>query len=209
MPGPRHPFAPFSSRRVTAGERRLAIYLLASFALHVAVLSLARAPRQAADAATPPMVVHILPVPDREPEVARVTPPSRLRTTSAEARKPHAALPRPEHEEATAALQTHDGGTEAERPQPSAATLEDSAQRIARQIGRDLGHRPPSAPPQERPILPELDRALARAVPGEQRLGQGIVKVTGRNGQVYCLKPPPQFGQETLTSSMYIPTTCP
>lgn len=84
----------------------------------------------------------------------------------------------------------------------------------ARQIAHEDALKHPTQPhenirTQERPILPELARALRQEPPGETHLANGMIKVVTTTGAIYCLKPLPKFAQGGPVESMSIPTNCP
>lgn len=85
-----------------------------------------------------------------------------------------------------------------------------SARRIAREETlkhpRPIGDKTNAV---ERPILPQLAKALRRDAPGETRLANGMIKVVTTTGAVYCLKPLPKFALGGPVEPMIIPTNCP
>lgn len=92
----------------------------------------------------------------------------------------------------------------------SIETLMESAKKIARE-----GNRPQLSLPKEttnsfeRPILPQLARALHRDPPGETRLANGMIKVVTTTGATYCLQPLPKFARGGSVEPTIIPTNCP
>lgn len=61
----------------------------------------------------------------------------------------------------------------------------------------------------DRPILPELDRALRREAPGEYRLGNGLIRVVGAGGLAYCLREPSELARAGPIPPLAVPTNCP
>jgi hypothetical protein len=57
--------------------------------------------------------------------------------------------------------------------------------------------------------LPELDRALRKRSTGEERLGDGILRITTESGRVYCLKPPSDVVRDGPVEPLVVPTNCP
>lgn len=65
-----------------------------------------------------------------------------------------------------------------------------------------------TTPREERPFMPELDKAIARGSPpaGSTQLADGTIKVVSAAGTVYCLPAPPSA---SVSPALRIPTTCP
>lgn len=92
---------------------------------------------------------------------------------------------------------------------PSTAEFLRQARDIARQSPSPATPQEQSDGPEDRAILPGLDRALRREGPGEHRYDDGMVKMVTPAGRVYCLKPPPEFARGGPTASLSVPTNCP
>lgn len=95
-------------------------------------------------------------------------------------------------------------------PQLPIADLLASARALAHEMaGREA--RPPDdgVSLADRPILPQLDRALRREPAGERRLGHGLVRIISASGRRYCLQAPPDFAAGGPVPMLSVPTTCP
>lgn len=84
----------------------------------------------------------------------------------------------------------------------------------ARAIGRETARAEtwPSQDPgavEDRPILPQLDRALRRAAASERRLSNGLIRIVTAGGRVYCLQEPPDFARGGPAEMLAVPTNCP
>ncbi|NTV97447.1 MAG: hypothetical protein HGA75_18890, partial [Thiobacillus sp.] len=94
-------------------------------------------------------------------------------------------------------------------PKLEIAALLSAARAIARES------MPPSLPdrestlPADRPILPELARALRRETAGERHLDQGLIRVVNADGRSYCLQAPPGFARGGPTDALAVPSLCP
>lgn len=96
-----------------------------------------------------------------------------------------------------------------ERPY-SAARLIESAHGLARQMVREeTGRERGKSLPEDRPFLPQLDRALRKASASETQLAGGIVKITTESGRSYCFYSPPDTGRGGLADMPAVPSTCP
>jgi len=96
-------------------------------------------------------------------------------------------------------------------PIPSASELIGSARVVARETGRQQdGDRRRNEPGEDRPFLPELDRALRKTAPGEKRFAGGTIKITTPTGRVYCLPLPPEYARGGgMVEALSVPSTCP
>ena len=66
-----------------------------------------------------------------------------------------------------------------------------------------------ASPPEDRPILPQIDRALRHETPGERRLTNGLIRIVSTDGRVYCLQPIPDFARGGPVEMLSPPTNCP
>jgi len=189
-------------------DRRLVASVLAALALHLLLLGLIRMPPERAPSGLPPLILQW-----RMPlshEAKAPEPDAAFRPPATGGR--HDALSAPTTNTpgsgATAPNIENDGAPPA---MPATAELLDSAHRLVRRYAHERlpGEQPPGAPLADRPVLPELDRALREPVAEEKRLASGIIKVTTAFGATYCLKPPPEISRSGPMEALAVPTTCP
>jgi hypothetical protein len=90
----------------------------------------------------------------------------------------------------------------------------ESALRSAREFARE--NKPSRATPDaetvdaaDRPVLPELARALQRKPSGETVFASGMMRVVTRSGTTYCLKPKEAFARDGPVEPLSVPTNCP
>lgn len=95
-------------------------------------------------------------------------------------------------------------------PHRGSAELMESGQDVVREMVREQESRSRgNSGREDRPFLPELDRALKKASVGEKYLGNGIVQITTKSGRVYCLQAHPDFTRGGPVEMLSIPTNCP
>ena len=61
---------------------------------------------------------------------------------------------------------------------------------------------------QDRPILPQLDRALQREVAGERMLTGGVMRIVSADGRAYCLQKPSDFARGGPVEATSVPMLC-
>lgn len=197
-------------------RRRLAVFLAASIGLHLFALGLYQ-PVPARSAPWPDTPLLWV---DLEPPPARDLPGPKAAHPAAKSRRAYAgspsvakpAAPDTTEAETPSAVPTADllisAPTTRQGSLPSAGILE-----LAREIARQSSSvtMPPEQPalPEERAILPGLDRALRRNTPGERRYADGMIKMVTPSGRAYCLKPPPEFARGGPAEALAVPTNCP
>lgn len=202
-------------------RRPLAVFLAASIGLHLFALGLykpATPARPAPWRGTPLQWVDLEPPPSRDvsgPEIARPV----AKTKGAHAGSPPAAKPTldpvsPDMSgaEKGASVRMAEPGFAAPPPRRhnlSTTEILELAREIARQSASEAMPPEPSALPEDRAILPGLDRALRRNTPGERRHADGMIKMVTPSGRVYCLTPPPGFARDGPTETLAVPTNCP
>ncbi|MDD5365691.1 MAG: hypothetical protein PHR30_10150 [Gallionellaceae bacterium] len=208
-------------------RRPLAVFLAASMGLHLFALGLyqpATPARPAPWRDTPLQWVDLEPLPSQDvsgPQIARPV----VKTKSVHAGSPPAAKPVVEAVPATAASSPDTPGAEKTSSAPAAdisftappprrrnlstAEILELAREIARQSPSEAMPPDRSVLPEDRAILPGLDRALRRKTPGERRYADGMIKMVTPSGQVYCLKPPPEFARDGPAEALAVPTNCP
>ncbi len=202
---------------------RLAICLLLSSGLHVSVLNFStRHPAQPTLASNQPkwldrplQLVDLAPRPPVQLRSKRI--PVAVRSVRPDLSA--SALPTAVAEQAAASTAEVNKTLPAPRdsaPPPSPQPRLDIAALLlsARAIAREEQAResPPFggiARPQDRPVLPALDRALKREPPGEHYLGGGLTRVVTTSGRVYCLQAPPDFARGGPVEALAVPTNCP
>lgn len=88
--------------------------------------------------------------------------------------------------------------------------LLDQARRIARESAQAVYPAWRQAPAEaDRPILPVLDRALAKPTPGTRRYANSLVRVVTASGHVYCLQEAPEFARGGPAELPAVATNCP
>jgi hypothetical protein len=205
---------PTASVRFPAG--RLALFLVASAALHAALLfALRSSPVEQVWPVTPLQVRLTAPAERRSEAPMRLPAPrepiaaSRVSSTPADraavAKAPQVAAP-------PAGNPSSSGDAHSLRPVPAVSldALLDSARAIARDDARrHRMPRPEDSDDNDRPLLPQLARALRREPPGETRFSDGMIKVVTASGSIYCLRPKPEFARGGPVDALSIPTNCP
>lgn len=204
--------APGSGIADRLAQRRLAICLLVALALHLLVfgtIGIRPAPLQRP---APPLILRWAVPPQASSAAAEIAAetgaPERqpARISASDFRGGRAASASPGAESAPP---QGDANAWSLQPRGSAELIE-SARESARESSRDRpGHSPRSPVPEDRPILPGLDRALRKAGAGETRHADGLIRITAASGQVYCLRPPPDFARGGPVDMLSVPTTCP
>lgn len=184
---------------------RLAACLAASLTLHLAALGLVELERRPEPTAWPdPPVLHVELAPWPPPN----RPGARPSPRPADARPAPAGAPIPPLAPDTPVAATAQAAVPQPGPTPKLeiAALLSAARAIARET------MPPSLPdrePADRPILPELARALRREAAGERHLEQGLIRVVNADGRSYCLQAPPGFAHGGPTDALAVPSLCP
>lgn len=203
----------FASHR--AEDKRLALSVLAALLLHLLALSLIGTPYKSRPPQPPPLTLHW----SRAPSNVTDTPPGEQHTKPSAhiASGPHARFPASSHPAALTIDKTPanaDSGSDTTvTSPPTAADLVESSRRLARSLAREQQRSTPAddtLPLRERPVLPALERALAKRPTGETHLANGLIKVTTASGTTYCLQqPPPELARGGPAEALAVPTTCP
>lgn len=99
-------------------------------------------------------------------------------------------------------------------PRLSMESLRDLARSTAREVARDIPSlKEDGARIEDRPMLPELARALARKQGGKtvrmEVFTDGLMKIVTPSGSVYCLRPPPVNATGGPVEPLSVPTNCP
>ena len=137
------------------------------------------------------------------PLPARSGPPGQLRTKASS--QPHLTTPELQSVPAEATLPA---------PAPSSpskldtSTLMDAARAIARETVREEKN-PTDSPPEDRPILPKLAKALQREAAGERSLGNGLTRIITSRGQILCMQAPPDFARGGPVEMQSMQVSCP
>ncbi|MCA1978168.1 MAG: hypothetical protein LDL19_02930 [Thiobacillus sp.] len=192
--------------------KRLAIFVAASLAVHLLLMSAIRLPRPVTLPVESETVLQWVDLPARPikadprpaaPAAARMVSKHSLRIKES----PPLAAPTP-----TGPISPPASSDAPPRP-PS--TLDPaSLTTAARAIARDMAHAdtpPPDAytPPDERPILPKLAQALRREAAGERHLDNGVTRVVTARSQVLCFKTPPDFVRDGPVEMHALQVNCP
>lgn len=206
--------------------RRLAACLALSALLHGMMAGLYRpAPWPAAEMATPPPLQWVewvpRPVPSQDTGPGRpavhvpvpVTLPKPQAAMELRASAPPVlADTAPKPADAMAHVVVH---AQAEPSKPSPLHLEDLLEQ-ARRIGQESAPAaalpsawPPGPAEADRPVLPALDRALAKPVPGIRRYAHGLFKVVTESGRVYCMQEPPAYAGGGPVEPLAVASNCP
>lgn len=199
-------------------SRRFILFILLSLALHAVLFSLPQP-----SSTTPHSIIRELEVRFAAPAERTILPaaekPSTRKTFSANV--PPAPATKREHPAAVTTklhdptpyreLDTQRMPVRTSTPNTVSITaLMESARKIARETGSVQSSQAQAiANVFERPILPQLARALRREPPGETRLANGMIKVVTTTGAIYCLQALPKFAQGGPVEPMIIPTNCP
>jgi len=193
--------------------RRFMLFFLLSLAMHAFFFSLPPPLPKARWPMTQVLEVHLEASAKSAIKTQAEKPDARKTPSMSPAKRNHVAevttTPKdliPQH-----AVETKQIAPSTSAPQKvSIATLLESARKLARE---ERGAPPPPSKETttifERPVLPQLARALRREVPGETRLANGMIKVVTTTGAIYCLQPLPKFAQGGPIEPMIVPTNCP
>lgn len=193
---------------------RLAPFFLIALILHVVLIGMMHLPRRVAFASASALEVRLVPA---QPPHMDIAPHS----ASKYSRQNTGATPplKTTRPASTTQQQSRvDGSREADRsenttnplPRFSLESLRDSVRRIVRDEARHLP--PPTADyglADNRPILPELARALARKEASVMQFADGLIKVVTPSGSVFCMRPTPTFAKGGPVEPTSIPTNCP
>jgi len=189
--------------------KRLTLGLLGALLLHVLIFSVMSAPGKLRPSLRPPLLLNWTSPPPKAVKVPDARPSEDLHTRGARASPPRPpASPRPLAIVDNKAI----APAAASSPPPSvpAAELLESAHATARSLAREQERSlTTSGKLGERPILPELERALGKRIAGETRLANGLVKITTASGTSYCLQPPPESARGGPAPMLAVPTNCP
>lgn len=198
-----------------AEDRRLAVCLFVALLLHLLAFGLIGSPGKSSPLSARPLVVRwASPPPSRiaeEPDVAVGSDSSGKRpgVISRSDRQPRPG-PSPSDADGTAIEPPPAMGHPVDRQPPAAVELMDSARATIREMAREQArHQPGNAMHEDRPVLAGLDRVLRKAKAGEERLADGLIRITTESGRVYCLKPPPDFARDGPVAMLSAPTNCP
>ena len=191
--------------------RRFVLFLLASTVLHAILLVALRSSPVKQVSLVPHLEIRLV-APAERKSTAPTYLPSEQKVFAASHVSPAQAsrAGTPPHASRTDSARSSDIPSSPPLPEVSLGALLDSA----RQIVRDDEHRHP--PPRQeslidndRPVLPQLARALQREPAGETRFANGMMKVVTASGSVYCLRPMPGFARGGPVEPTSIPTNCP
>lgn len=198
-----------------AEDKRLALGVLAALLLHLLALSLIGTPYKSRPAQPPPLALHW----SHAPSNAADTPSGEqyAKPSTRIAPSNHTRLPASSQHAAVAvdkAPAKADSRNDTASPSsPTAAELIESSRGLARSAAREQQTYTPAddtRPLLDRPVLPALERALAKRPVGEIHLANGLIKVTTASGTTYCLQqPPPELARSGPAEALAVPTTCP
>jgi len=191
--------------------RRFVLFLLASTVLHAILLVALRPSPVKQGALVPDLEIRLVAPAERKSTAPTYLPPKQKvfaarRASPAQASRAGTPL----HASPTDSAGSNDILSPPPLPEVSLGTLLDSARRIVRDDAqRHPAPRQESAIDNDRPVLPQLARALQRESPGETRFASGMIKVVTASGSVYCLRPMPWFARGGPVEPTSIPTNCP
>ena len=188
--------------------RRFVLFLLASAILHAILLVALRSSPAKRVSLAPRLEIRLVAPVERKSTAPAHLPSEQKVFTASRASRTQASragtLPHVSPAESTGAGDIQSPTL----PKISLGALLDSARRIIRDDERR--HPPPAKMiDNDRPVLPQLARALQREPPGETRFASGMIKVVTASGSVYCLRPMPEFARGGPVEPTSIPTNCP
>jgi hypothetical protein len=93
-------------------------------------------------------------------------------------------------------------------PKLDTSTLLDATHAVAREMVR-VEKNPTDSPPQDRPILPKLAKALQREAAGERTLGNGLTRIVTSRGKILCMQAPPDFARGGPVEMQSVQVNCP
>lgn len=192
--------------------KRLAVFAGVSFGLHLMLMTAIRPLHTLALPDGPDTILQWieLPAPIKDagrhsaaPLPARPSAPGQLRTSASS--QPHLTTPEVQSVHAEATL-----------PAPAASspsrldtsTLMDAARAVVRETVREEKN-PTDPPPEDRPILPKLAKALQREAAGERSLGNGLTRIVTSRGQILCIQAPPDFARGGPVEMQSMQVSCP
>ena len=198
---------------VTASPaKRLAVFAGVSFGLHLLLMIAIQPlhPLTLPDGQDTILQWVDLPTPFKDavrnsaaPFPTRADPPGQLRTGANS--QPHLMTPELPSVPAEAHLPAPAPNSP---PKPDTATLMDAARAIARETEREE-KKPTHPPPEDRPILPKLAKALQQEAAGERYLGNGLTRIVTPRGQILCIQAPPDFVRDGPVVMQSMQVNCP
>lgn len=201
-----------------ANHGRLMLSILLAIVLHVLLVRFLPLPKvDSVGFSGPSLEVRLVPtLPPRQPNRIPISTQETQPTTAYFAGGVSPEQPRKNRSETThyPANPVPSELTTPTPPTPSIST--ESLFDSARNIIRDEAHRAQQSKDEDsvdirdRPVLPELAKALKKPEAGETRLANGVVKIVTRSGSSYCLKPLPDIvARGGPAEPAVVPTNCP
>ena len=93
-------------------------------------------------------------------------------------------------------------------PKLDTSTLMDAARTIARETVREE-KTPTDPPPEDRPILSKLAKALQQEAAGERSRGNGLTRIVTPRGKILCIQAPPDFVRDGPVVMQSMQVNCP
>lgn len=193
---------------------RLAPFFLIALILHVVLIGMMHLPRRVAFASAPALEVRFIPARQPHMNIAPHSSNKHSRQSSGATPPLKATRPAPTTQQQSRVDSSREAdmseNTTNSLPLFSLESLRDSVRRIVREEAR---HLPPATPDyglaDDRPILPELARALAPKEASVMQFADGLIKVVTPSGSVFCMRPTPTFAKGGPVEPTSIPTNCP
>lgn len=191
--------------------KRLAVFVGISLGLHLVLMTAIRPFHPPTLPNGPDTILRWVELPAPLKDTGRHSaaplpaPPGAPGQRGTRASSQHLATPELESAYAEATLPT---AAPSSPPKLDTSTLMDAAHAVAREMVREERN-PTDSPPEDRPILPKLAKALQREAAGERSLGNGLTRIVTSRGQILCIQAPPDFARGGPVEMQSTRVNCP